>query len=499
LRSCFACHRQFVDTQEACPLDGVRLAAPVDKVLPAGVGRVLGSYRLICLLGEGGMGNIYIGAHTRLNRFVAIKVLRPELQHRGDAIARFFEEARTVNRLKHPNIVESIDLVEDVVDGAYCVLELLHGPALKTRLANGRLPLESAVRIGAQIADALHAVHALDIVHRDLKPDNLILIPRGGRDDFVKLIDFGVAQISQEEASGMPFGTAAYMAPEQAAGERVDGRADVYSLGVLLFEMVTGIHPFPSTNDNEYVLRHADDTAPRPSKIAHDAGVPKELDAVILRCLEKQPQDRFPSAAALAVALRAIELEPRRRRTGLFVTLGMLAGAGIGAALIVPDLLAKDASATTATAPPPTTMPAPAPVPTEEPVAAPPPPAAPATVTLGFTSTPPGARVFRQGETVPLGVTPFTTELARAERSTPVRFELEGYEPIEVDASLATSENLSVTLEQLPAAPAAARAIASKKRAPAPAPRPNRKSRTNPTVQREGVMNPFADPFATKN
>src|SRR5688500_10014786 len=111
MRTCPNCHRRFVDSQEACPLDAARLGVPMNHVAPAGVGRVLGSYRLVGLLGEGGMGNIYVGAHTRLNRYVAIKLLKPELQNRKDAIARFFEEARTVNRLKHPNIVESIDLV----------------------------------------------------------------------------------------------------------------------------------------------------------------------------------------------------------------------------------------------------------------------------------------------------------------------------------------------------------------------------------------------------
>ncbi|MDQ3337092.1 MAG: serine/threonine protein kinase [Myxococcota bacterium] len=472
-----------MDALEACPLDQAQLDPPTGEEPPPGVGRVIGSYRLVCLLGEGGMGNIYVGAHTRLNRFAAIKLLKPELQNRHDAIARFFEEARTVNRIKHPNIVESIDLVEDVADGAYCVLELLHGPSLKRRLLDGRLPPDSAIRVGAQIADALHAVHALDIVHRDLKPDNLILIDRGGRSDYVKLIDFGVAQMGNDDASGMPFGTAAYMAPEQAAGERVDGRADVYSLGVLLFEMVTGIHPFPSTNDNEYVLRHADDTPPRPSKVLLEEQIPRELDAVILRCLEKRPKDRYPSAAAVAIALRAIDVTPRKRRTGLVIALGALAGAGIGAALIVPELLAKEPREAVAA---PVEAPAPVPAPMPKPDEPAPAPAQPETVTLKFVSTPSGAKVFRKGESVALGVTPFETTLVRASRTAAVHFELDGYEPMEVDASLAKSENISVTLDKL---------------APTPVALDKPRTRDKPAktgkkpLQREGVM----DPFATKN
>ena len=154
-------------------------------------------------------------------------------------------------------------------------------------------------------------MHALGIVHRDLKPENLIL--RAARQ--VKLIDFGIAQIGQQ-GGGTSLGTAAYMAPEQAAGRPVDGRADVYALGVLLFEMIAGRHPFPSKTDGEYLLRHADETPPRPGKLAPRC--PPALETAILRCLEKQPEDRYPDAATVAKVLRAIDPnardQPRRRR-----------------------------------------------------------------------------------------------------------------------------------------------------------------------------------------
>ena len=225
MKSCPSCRRKFVDTQETCPLDNARLQ-PAAGALPAGVGREMGTYQLVCLLGEGGMGNIYIARHMTLGRYVAIKTLRPELANRKETIARFFQEAHTINALKHPNIVESLDLVEDVVDGAYCVLELLKGPDLKARLSRGPLPVDSAVQIGTQLADALGKVHSVGVVHRDLKPENLILVERDGRDDFVKLIDFGIAQVG-EYGAGIA-GTAAYMAPEQGAkGAQVDRRADI--------------------------------------------------------------------------------------------------------------------------------------------------------------------------------------------------------------------------------------------------------------------------------
>jgi hypothetical protein len=469
MRTCPSCHRAFVDTQDACPLDAAALDAAHAGEMPPHVGQVLGQYRLIGLLAEGGMGNIYIGAHTRLNRYVAIKLLKPELQHRKDAIARFFEEARTVNTIKHPNIVESIDLVEDAQDGAYCVLELLHGPSLKRRLADGPLPLASALRVAAQIADALHVVHAQGIVHRDLKPDNLILVEHDGRDDFVKLIDFGVAQMGDDDANGKPFGTAAYMAPEQAAGQRVDGRADVYALGVLLFEMITGIHPFASTNDNEYVLRHADEAPPRPSKLL---AVPRELDAIVLRCLAKRPEARFASAAAVAEALRKVRLGAKRSRAPMVLGLGGLAAAGIAAALVVPGLVADKPHAIAAAAPP-----------AQEPVKV----VAPQTITLKFTSAPSGAKVFRKGETVALGTTPFETQLVRSDRATLVTFQLDGYEPFELDASLAGSDVITATLIKQPPPVA----LGQKREPPRTPPKIDKK----PVVQREGVM----DPFASKN
>jgi eukaryotic-like serine/threonine-protein kinase len=470
MKQCPQCLRPFVDTQETCPLDEARLEFEAVQP-PENVGRELGNYRLIGLLGEGGMGNVYIAAHTRLNRHVAIKLLRPELRDRSEAIARFFDEAQTVNRAKHPNIVESIDLVDDVIDGAYCVLELLRGVDLATRLASGRLSLGSAVQIATQIADALGVVHKLGVVHRDLKPHNLILIERDGRDDFVKLIDFGVAQMTDGTVSGRPFGTPAYMAPEQAAGERVDGRADVYALGVVLFEMVTGRHPFPAANDHEYLLRHADDPPPRPSKVVPAARIPRQLESIILRCLEKNPAGRYPDAAALATALRLVDLRPSRSK--LWVAAALLIAGGTAAALILPDMLAGKTAA---------------PVPVPQVAAAPPPPPPPpvepvrepAISELSFESTPPGANVFREGETVALGTTPFTIKLRSSDRPARVRFELAGHEPMVVEP---TRDAVTATLVQIKQDPPVI----------VTTPKPQRPKPTKPAgLQREGVMDPFA-------
>ena len=470
MNRCPTCTRCFVDTQEVCPLDDARLV-PFAGDAPAGLGRVFGTYRVIGLLGEGGMGSIYIAAHTRLSRYVAIKVLRPELATRKDAVARFFDEARTVNKLQHPNIVESIDMVEDVIEGVYCVLELLRGPDLKARLAGGPLPNATAIGIAAQIADALAAVHAEGIVHRDLKPENLILVSHEGREDFVKLIDFGVAQI--DDQTGGPVGTAAYMAPEQAAGERVDGRADLYSLGVLLFEMVTGRHPLPSATDHEYLVRHAGDVPPKASKIAR--GVPAALDAAIARCLAKRPADRFTSATELAMALRAIAMRPRRSAWKWVGGVVVLAGAAAAAVLVVPQFLATEQHAQAE--PTPATPP-----PAETPDFVVPPRPPPKDVLLKFSSKPVGAHVFRRGETVPLGTTPFVTTLARTDQPLHVTLELAGHTSVEREISLAEPGELVVTLVPV-AAPA------KPDNGPKP---PKREPVKTPGVQREGVIDPFA-------
>ncbi len=486
MRACPTCHRQYIDSQASCPLDQAALGEP-DGTKPAGsLGKELGSYKLISLLGTGGMGSIYIGAHLRLNRCVAIKVLRRELDKRQENITRFFDEARTLNRIKHPNIVESIDLVEDVVDGAYCVMELLNGPDLKTRMAGGPLPLDTAIHIASQIADALSAAHALDIVHRDLKPENLILIQRGESDDFVKLIDFGVAQISDTGSTGV-IGTAAYMAPEQASGTRVDGRADVYALGVLLYEMTIGEHPFPSTTDSEYLLRHADEDPPPPSE---RRAMPKALETVILRCLAKVPADRYASAHSVAVALRGIDLEeqvaaPRRSRGGTkwIAAAVLVLGGGAAAAVLVPRYLAeRDAKPSDAPQP---AMTAARPV--EPPAPAPTTPSAPELVTIELTSTPSGATVTRVGETVPLGVTPFSVALVRSDKPCRVRVELAGHEPSEVDVALTASNAVETSLTRLPA-------VVSKKPPVVPKKKPGGDSDKKPKgVQREGVMDPFAN------
>ena len=474
MKLCPTCQRRYIDSEATCPLDDAELR-PTPGDTPPTLGKELGAYRLVCQLGEGGMGNIYVARHTSLNRHVAIKVLRRELASKKEAVSRFFQEANTINRLHHPNIVESIDLVEDVVDGAYCVLELLRGPDLKTRLSQDEIPTASVLSIGAQIADALGAVHALGIVHRDLKPENLILV----KGEQVKLIDFGVAQIGQQ---GGALGTAAYMAPEQAAGKPVDGRADVYSLGVLLFEMITGRHPFASETDAEYLVRHAEETPPRPGRIAPRC--PPALEVCILRCLEKDPKDRYPDAATVAKVLRGIDPNSRTSRGGagkVVAGIVIIAAAGAGA-FYVATHRPTDSAAAAPAAPAPVVVAQAKPVtpPPQAPVA----PSAPSVVSIDVVSTPAGAKAYRLGETVPLGTTPFTVELPRSDTPVQIRFELPGYESKQVEVPIAASMEIDVALVRQPQKPTVA---VDHKNITAPD-----KPKSTKVQQREGVMDPFA-------
>jgi tRNA A-37 threonylcarbamoyl transferase component Bud32 len=493
VRRCPTCERGFLDEEVLCPLDGANLDLTAGA-LPADVGRVLGSYRLIGLVGAGAMGRVFVGRHMRLKRLAAIKWLKPELSERRDEVARFFDEARVVNEIRHPNIIDVFDLVEDVFAGSYYVMELLAGRELQEEMAQGPMPADRVIRIGAQIAQALHAVHERGIVHRDLKPENVILLDRGGPPgsyDCPKLVDFGVAKMADEEAEGVPFGTARYMAPEQAGPGVIDGRADLYSLGVLLYEMATGEHPFPSKNDNEYLMRHADE-APIPPNRRMPSGrrLPRDLEHLILSCLAKKPGGRPESGAALATALRAVDLDrvdrPRRR----WVALLAAAALGIGGYLLWTTTLAGRLAQTRADPAPAveaSVVPAPA--------VATPAPAPPEKVTLEFRSEPPGASVYREGETVPIGMTPFEESFLKSNGTMRFRFTMAGRRDVEQIVSMAEGGAVAATMVEV-----AAESQAERDRTRT---RPRTRARDEEAVKqpeaqpakardREGVMDPFA-------
>ncbi len=304
--------------------------AETDELIPVGrgpslKGNMLGSYRITSQAGEGGMGVVYRAAHARLGRKVAIKVLRRDLVQKKEIVARFFNEARAVNEIGHPNIVDIIDFVEDYdVDPplVYMVMELLQGMDLRTRIGQaGALDPDEAISVALQVCNALIAVHKVKILHRDLKPDNIFLIERREIDEEyeqhhgprVKLLDFGVARAFGERERdnitdpGTAIGTPEYMAPEQVLGRELDNRTDIYALGMVMYEMLTGNVPFTSHSFGEILVRAVKERPP-PVFEARKQGspVPKDLEIVVMRCLEKDPRLRFQTVADLRKVLAAI-------------------------------------------------------------------------------------------------------------------------------------------------------------------------------------------------
>src|SRR5438132_569276 len=281
-----------------------------DKSLAGRLIQALGSsYTVEGELGRGGMGVVYKARDERLKRQVAIKVLPPELAFREEIRIRFLREAETAARLSHPHIVP-IHSVGEGPDGlVYFVMAYVDGESVAAKLKRrGRLPSEEARRIMLETSDALGAAHALGIIHRDVKPDNILLEGSRGR---VVVTDFGIAKALSSTtgsatltATGVAIGTPHYMSPEQAAGDReIDGRSDIYSLGVVSYQMLTGELPFQAPTVPGILMKHITERAPLVTEKCVDC--PDDLAACVMRSLEKDPDDRWPTADALRRALEA--------------------------------------------------------------------------------------------------------------------------------------------------------------------------------------------------
>lgn len=299
----------------ADPPSGARTAAG-GPLVPAAlkVGDQLGSYELMGVLGEGGMGTVFIGEHTVLKRRDALKVLLPEFCSEPSVVKRFFHEARAVNLIHHPNIIDIKDFVEGDDHPPYMVMEYIDGESLSHYIRhNAPIAPDTVVAIATQICSALQAVHDQGIVHRDLKPDNVLLQKELNSSLKAKLLDFGVAKfIGGQETflktlSGAAVGTPEFMAPEQIVGEKVDHRIDIYALGVILYEMLTSRQPFSATTVGELVTAHltAEPVPPAQRLAELDAEpIPPELNDTVLRCLAKEADDRVGSMEALRKMLR---------------------------------------------------------------------------------------------------------------------------------------------------------------------------------------------------
>lgn len=269
---------------------------------------VAGRYRLEARLGEGGMGVVYRARHVLIDRVVALKLIRPDLRGETHLRAWMLREARAANRVDHAHIIDIHDIGETEDGELYLVMEYLVGTPLSAELARGPMPIARAVDILEQMCAALARAHDLGVVHRDLKSDNILLTQRGGRKDFVKILDFGLAAIARDPRlapKGAVFGTPEYMSPEQARGEEATPQADLYALGVLFFEMLTGQLPFRS-NDRETLLEmQRTSPPPRPRAIRPDAHAQGE--SISLRLLEKDVRKRYRDAHHLQEEMKALQ------------------------------------------------------------------------------------------------------------------------------------------------------------------------------------------------
>ena len=283
-------------------------------------------YRITGLLGKGGMGHVYEAVHIALDQRVAVKVLHPRYAYEERFRERFLQEARAASKIRHPNVVEIKDFGETPDGSVYFVMEYLHGHDVGDELKrHGSLPWARTRSILLQAASALHAAHAKHIIHRDIKPANCFLIEdeTEGLVDRVKLLDFGIAKVGSDShadaqgkgltGTGEVFGTASYMSPEQARGETLDARSDMYSLGIMAYEMLVGQVPFTGVNAIHVIAQHLT-ARPEPLR-SHDGTIPPVLDALVLKMMARERDDRYASMAEVEAELREIPEDLRARKT----------------------------------------------------------------------------------------------------------------------------------------------------------------------------------------
>jgi tRNA A-37 threonylcarbamoyl transferase component Bud32 len=283
-------------------------AAPVDPYIDT---TIADRYRVIRKLGEGGMGVVYLAEHVFIEKKVALKILSEDFARKAELVARFMQEAKAASKIGHEHIVDITDFGETVSGSVFFAMEFLDGMDLAGHIrSGGAMPVDRARHILNQICRALGAAHSKGIIHRDLKPENIYLITREGRGDFVKVLDFGIAKMSALDESGsrltrtgMIFGTPEYMSPEQARGDKPDHRVDIYATGCILYEMLTGDVPFHAETFMGVLTKHMFEAPVPPSQRNPTAHIPPDVEAVVMKALAKDREQRFQSMQELALAL----------------------------------------------------------------------------------------------------------------------------------------------------------------------------------------------------
>ncbi len=320
MKYCDKCRSSYPNEFNVCPIDNVALQV-ISELIPGMT--IRDKYLILDRVGEGGMGVVYRARHLAFNEIRALKVVHQSFAEDRAFIKRFKTEAIVARKLLHPNAVR-IDDLDTTEDGRpFIVMELVEGGNLKALIAEaGILPVGRALNIAAQAADALGAAHRLGIVHRDIKPDNILVTrsPADGKSDLVKVVDFGIAKVREgtldvgsgygNTKSGMIVGTPQYLSPEQAMGmqgDQIDGRADIYSLGIVLYVMLTGQLPFDSDTPMGFLLHHVQTQPVAPHVIRPDLRIPAAVSEVLMKALEKDRDKRFASAGELAQALRELQ------------------------------------------------------------------------------------------------------------------------------------------------------------------------------------------------
>ena len=311
--TCPQCHAEYGDELQVCPTDGAQLVvAP-----PAGdplIGRLLADrYKVLRTIGEGGMGRVYLAEHVRMGRLSAVKVMSPALAPTADAIGRFNREAANASRINQSNVAAIYDFGETEDGTLYLAMEYVEGETLTAVLRReGPFSPTRAAEITGQIADGLTAAHHLGIVHRDLKPDNMLVTRSHDGREWVKIVDFGIAKTTQAAepeqnvtSLGVAVGTPEYMSPEQIAGEQLDGRTDLYSLGLVLFNMLTCALPHPALTSKQSLVQRLTARPRTLADVRPNVSWPARLQVALDRALAPEPGDRFRTVGELAAVVRA--------------------------------------------------------------------------------------------------------------------------------------------------------------------------------------------------